>query len=288
MKILVTGANGFIGRHLVSRLLRRHDVFAVVRDSRQILSSDGISLIVMNLSRQLDTSILPTQIDVIIHLAQANVPFPEAANELFAVNTSAVQQLLDYGRRVGARQFILASTGDVYGERFEPCKETDSVAPANYYAVTKYAAEMLVRSYSTYLHPCIVRIFRPYGPGQSNRLIPNLANRIRQEKIVRLHKDDCPHMTPVFIDDVIIAFERAIDPSYYGTVNLAGDRVVSIRELAEEIGRVLERRPIFEETGEKSADMMADNDLMKQVFGRWDMVTLTDGLSRTLKGKEDN
>jgi nucleoside-diphosphate-sugar epimerase len=286
MKVLVTGAGGFIGRQLVSHLVKRHQVFAVVRESRQILSSDDISVVVMDLSRQLTTTMLPPRIDVIVHLAQANVSFPEAANELLAVNTGSTQQLLDYGRRVGARRFILASTGDVYSRRFGPCKETDRVGAATFYGVTKHAAEMLTETYAGYLQTCILRLFHPYGPDQSNRLIPNLAGRIRQGKAVRLHKDQRPRVTPIYIEDVIVAIERAIDSSYSGIVNVAGDRVVSMRELAEEIGGALQSKATFEVSGEESADMIGDNELMKEVFGVWPMITLTEGLSRTFNGEE--
>lgn len=284
MKILVTGATGFIGRHLVLHLSAQHEIHALVRNARQTVSRKRISIVVSDLARPLDSSMLPAQVDVIIHLAQANVPFPEAANELFAVNTSATQQLLNYGRRVGARRFILPSSGYVYGHRLGPCRETDAAVPASFYAVTKYTSELLALAYSGYLEPCILRLFWPYGPGQSNRLIPRLADRIRQGKPIRLHKDDCPHIsTPVYIDDVVIAFERAIHASYSGIINVAGDTVVSMRDLAKAIGRVLESQPVFEKTNEETGDVIGDNTRMKQVFGVWPMVGLTEGLSRTFE-----
>jgi nucleoside-diphosphate-sugar epimerase len=243
---------------------------------------------VTDLAATLNVSALPAEIDIVIHLAQANVSFPEAANELWAVNTSATQQLLDYGRRARARQFVLASTGDVYGGRTGVCRETDPVAPISYYGLTKRVAEMLVQTYSDYLRPCVLRLFQPYGPGQSDRLIPKLADRIRKGQVVQLNKDDRPRITPVYVDDVTRAVESAIDSSYSGTVNIAGDRVVSIRELAEEIGHALACEPLFEASEQDSADMMGSNGLMKQVLGEWSMVSLTDGLLRALEGKEAN
>lgn len=288
MKVLVTGANGFIGRHVVSRLSGRYEIFAVVRAARQAVSTETARIVVMDLARTLDASAFPAEIDVIIHLAQANVPFPEGANELLAVNTSATQQLLDYGRQAGARQFILASTGDVYGRHSGLSKETDTISPTSYYAITKYAAELLVQSYSPYLLPCVLRFFHPYGPSQSDRLIPKLEEIIRQGETVRLHKDACPRMTPIYIDDVTHAIHCAIDSAYSGIVNIAGDRALSMRELAQEIGLALDRQPVFEDTGEETADRMGDNRLMKQVLGSWNMVSLGEGLSRTFKSEEAN
>ena len=283
MRILVTGASGFIGRHLVSRLSDAHELFAVDRDPQRAAQSETTRVVLMDLTRTLNVSALPAEIDIIIHLAQANVPFPEVANELWAVNTSSTQQLLEYARGARARQFVLASTGDVYGRRTGLCKETDTTAPVSYYGLTKAVAEMLVQTYSDYLRPCILRLFQPYGPGQSDRLIPKLADRIRHGRVVQLNKDDRPRMTPVYVDDVTRAVESAIDSSYSGTVNIAGDRVVSVRELAEEIGRALGYEPFFEESGRESADLMGDNNLMRQLLGDWSIVALDDGLSRTFK-----
>lgn len=288
MKILVTGYAGFVGRHLVSSLSEGNELFAVVRDARQAVSGDTATIVIMDLSRTLDASALPPEIDVIIHLAQANVPFPEGANELMAVNTSATQQLLDYGRRAGARQFILASTGDVYGRHYGLSKEIDPISPGSYYAITKYAAEMLVQSYSPYLLPCVLRLFQPYGPGQSGRLIPKLTERIRRGEAVRLHKHDRPRVTPIYIDDVTRAILGALNSVYSGIVNIAGERALSMRELAQEIGRAIDKEPVFEDTGDEAADLMGDNSLMKKFLGSWNMVPLDEGLSRTLKGEEAN
>ena len=240
----------------------------------------------MDLARPLDMRVLPARIDVIVHLAQANVSFPAGANELLAVNTGSTQRLLDYGRRAGARRFILASTGDVYGRRFGPCRESDPVAATSYYALTKQAAEILTQAYAGYFQTCIFRLFHPYGLDQSDRLIPRLADAIRQGKAIKLNEDDRPRLTPIYVDDVVRAIELAIDSSYSGIVNVAGDSVVTMRELAGQIGCLLGTRPVFEATGEDSADLIGDNALMKQALGAWPMNTLADGLSRTFKDED--
>lgn len=288
MKILVTGSAGFIGSHLVSSLRDGNELFAVVRDARQAMSTAMAASVVMDLSRTLDASALPSKIDVIIHLAQANVAFPEGANELMAVNTSATQQLLDYGRRAGAGQFILASTGDVYGHHFGLSKEADPVSPGSYYGITKYAAEMLVQSYSAYFVPCVLRLFQPYGPGQSGRLIPKLAGSIKRGETVRLHNEDRPGVTPIYIDDVTRAIRAALDSAYSGVLNIAGDQALSMRKLAQEIGHVIGKEPVFENTNEEAADLMGDNSFMKKALCGWDLVSLGEGLERTLKSEEAN
>jgi UDP-glucuronate 4-epimerase len=258
----------------------------VVRHKGQASSAKTASFVAMDLSRALDRGLLPAQVDVIIHLAQANVPFPELANDLFAVNTAATQQLLDYARRAGAKQFMLASTGDVYGRIYGPAGETLTPAPGSYYAATKYAAELLVQAYSNHFQTCSLRLFHPYGPGQSARLIPKIAGQIMLGKPIRLNKDSRPHVTPIFIDDVTGAVETVLASPHSGAINIAGDRRVSIRELAEEIGRVLEIEPAFEQTELEATDLAGDNRLMKELLGTWDLVGLSEGLVRMFKSEE--
>lgn len=286
MKILITGAAGFIGRDLTQSLSTRHEVIALARRAEQAGLGRGLSLIAMDLTGPLNIPALPTQVDVIIHLAQANVTFPEAANELFAVNTGVTQQLLDYGRRTGAQQFILASTGDVYGSRLGLCRESDMAAPVSYYGATKYASELLVNAYASYLKPCVLRLFQPYGPGQVNRLIPRLADRIRQAQTIRLNQGNRPHVTPIYIDDVVSTFEMAIDLSYAGRLNVAGNTVVSLRSLVEALGQVLGVEPSFEETDVETGDMMGDNSRLKEALGISPCVGLNEGLSRTFANEE--
>jgi len=287
MRLLISGAAGFIGRHLISALPDSYEVFGVVRNPVRHPATDSrVDLLGWDLTQPLDMKAMPGQIDVIIHLAQANVSFPESASEMLAVNTVSTQHLLEYGRRAGAQRFIFASSGDVYGRSFSPCKESDMLGATTFYALTKQASELLTQAYEPYLKTCILRLFHPYGPDQSNRLIPNLADRVRRQQTVRVNRGDRPRFTPIYIDDVVTALMRAIGSDHCGVVNIAGDRVVSIRELAEEIGCALNIPPLFQESSEESSDMMGENVLMKRVFGEWPMTTLSDGLSRTFKQQE--
>src|SRR5579883_2095710 len=81
MKILMTGATGFIGRHLLSFWKGRHEVFALVRDLPPKQSEGSVRYVNADLTRPLDVQRLPAGIEAIVHLAQANVAFPEAAGE---------------------------------------------------------------------------------------------------------------------------------------------------------------------------------------------------------------
>lgn len=265
----------------MQHLVADHDVVVVVRDVARERPT-GVAAVGVDLARPLDTASLPAQVDAIVHLAQGRATFPDGASELFAVNASSTQALLDYGRRAGVRRFILASTGDVYGWRLGPSSEDDPAAPASYYAVTKYAAELLVLAYAGYVQPCILRLFHPYGPGQTGRLAPTLARRVRTGEPIALHVNDRPRVSPLYVGDVVVAIDRALRSTYEGVLNVAGDRVVSIRELANVLGQLVGRMPVFDCDGVDASDSIGDNTRMKQILGSWTMVPLEAGLERML------
>lgn len=282
MRILVTGATGFIGRSLVGRLSERHDVVALVRDAARLHVNSHVTAIHTDLLVPLDEERLPREIDAIVHLAQHNGVFPHASRELFAVNTARTQELLDYARHCGARQFVYASSGDVYGYRLDACSETDPANPVSFYAVTKYSSELLVRAYAAFFAPTVLRLFTPHGPGQTGRLVPTLATRIAEGKPVRLNQGNRPLLTPTFIEDVIDVFEHVVTECTAGTFNVAGNTVMSVRDLAATLGRFLGKEPFFEETGENVGSLIGDNSSVKNVLGIVPLTEFNQGLERTI------
>jgi nucleoside-diphosphate-sugar epimerase len=128
-----------------------------------------------------------------------------------------------------------------------------------------------------------MRLYQPYGPGQVNRLIPKLVERMLRREAILIQNDDRPHVSPIFIEDVVRVFRSAIERSSSGIFNVAGNDHVSIRELAGKIGQVLGIEPIQRQTGEDCSDAMGDNRLMRQAFGSWSMIALDEGILRAVK-----
>ena len=108
MRILVTGARGFVAGHLVPALVADgHEIFGVVRPGRSARASDGVSAIECDLAAEWDEASLPP-VDTIVHLAQAATG--SGSGELYRVNTLSTLRLLEHGRRTGCRRFVLASS----------------------------------------------------------------------------------------------------------------------------------------------------------------------------------
>jgi len=103
MRVLVTGATGFVASHLLPRLATDgHEVIALGHDAARIPSLEDVTPVVVDLSRPLLPDSVP-DFDAVVQLAQANVPYPDGAGELFRVNVASTQELLELARRRGAR-----------------------------------------------------------------------------------------------------------------------------------------------------------------------------------------
>jgi nucleoside-diphosphate-sugar epimerase len=281
MKVLVTGASGFVGGHLVPALVTAgHEVVALVREPSSYEVPDGVNASEADLSLPLEE--LP-KVDAVVHLAQANVRFPSGARELFRVNAGSTVELLDHARVCAAGSFVLASTASVYGLGDRPFHESDPLAGGDFYALSKIAAEGLVDQYRPFFSTHVLRLVAPYGPGQSGRMIPRLVERVSNGEPVTLSAGGHPRLNPIYVDDVIRVFLNALETPDHTLVNVGGDEPVGVRELAELIGSAVGRKPVFEERADGAAgDVVADTSRLKELFPIDPLVQLADGLKRTV------
>ena len=250
-KILVTGANGLLGHAVVERLSQEHQVTAIVRNL-PAEPNGFVNYLEFDLSQEWDTSVLPSDIEVIIHLAQSNnyKNFPDSALEVFNVNLSTTIKLLDFGKKVGINRFILASTGGLYAQRKLPLNEDSQLfAPdrMSHYLGTKLSAEIFSSNYRPFFHVDILRIFFMYGPRQKvNMLIPRIISSVKNEIPITLAGSAGIRINPIFVDDVVTVIRERVHSKDSQVFNVAGADVVSLREIAETIGRNLGKTPQFE------------------------------------------
>lgn len=280
MRVLVTGATGFVASHLVPALASAgHDVIALGHDAARLPNGDGIE----PYEADLITAVSFPAADAIVHLAQANVPFPDGARELFAVNTASTAALLEHARATGAERFAYASSASVYGFGDRRFVEDDVPRGSDFYSATKLASERLVGAYAGLLRTSVLRFVAPYGPGQRNRLIPRLLERIQAQEPISLAPGGRPRMNPIYVGDVVGTIARTLESDEDVLLNVAGDDVVSIEELAELIGEAAGVAPVFEESADgASGDLVVDNGRLRAFLGD-PLIPLREGLRRTVE-----
>ena len=286
MKVLVTGATGFIGSHLINNL-EEDSVFCVVRDKGRIRQSEGRVSIQQDLALPLNIANLPEDLDAIVHLATASVPFPNKAAEFFRVNTVSTQELLDYGRSIGIKTFVYVSSGSVYGDGKRAFKESDIPHPSSYYAVTKYCSELLVGQYHQYFNTVILRLFIPYGRGQQKgRLVPSLIEKVQKGEEVTIYNDGNPRTNPIYVSEAIRAILKSFILSGHHIINVGGWEVYSIRELADLIGELTGIKPRYKFlSDEAKQDVVGDIALMKSILDFEPRISLREGL-KLIMGKD--
>jgi UDP-glucose 4-epimerase len=281
MRILLTGAAGFIGRHALARLESEHDVYPLVRAA----PDESREWIVQDLARPLDLSLLPDRIDSIIHLAQSHRyrEFPEGAEDVFAVNVHSTFQLLEYARGAGTRSFILASTGGIYGYSYEALLETDPANPLNFYLTSKHVAESLLVNYQTLFQTVVFRFFFVYGAGQGPMLVPTLIEKVRKGDQISIAGRPGQRINPIHVEDAVEIFRPALELGSSDVFNVAGDEVVSIRDLVGVIEEASgEPAHVRHVDPEHDGDLIGDNSRMKAVLDVAPRISLAEGIRSML------
>lgn len=282
MKILVTGATGYIGRKLVSALGLKYNLVCFVRSAERLPLHNKVQVIQGDLTNLSFTKLLPKNIDTIIHLAQANAPFPERANELFSVNTTATQRLADYAYETGVSHFIFFSSGNVYAKTVSPLLETSPRESIDFYSLTKNASEDLLRCYKDIFNISIFRLFGPYGPGQKNRIIPKIIDLVREKKTVTLYNDGQPRINPIYIDDLIRIVDLCLNLKGCHVLNVGGPKVINVKDIAAIAGAVLKEEPSFKyEYGPERWNLIADTTKICDLIDLGILMDPFEGISKT-------
>ncbi len=250
-RCLITGGSGLIGSHLIRSL----DDYTIFNLSRRRIGHDEnlqtVQNIVLDLSKEWNREDLPTQIDAVIHLAQSEHfrDFPEQAENVFQVNTLSTMRLLDYAQRAGARTFIFASSGGIYGhgeQEFSEEVEISSKGNLGFYFGTKICSEVIAESYSPFMNIIVLRFFFVYGPGQrQNMLIPRLVQSVLSNKPLMLQGQNGLRINPTHVSDAVVAITRALAVEGSHKINVAGPDVLSLREIGEIIGKSVNKECKF-------------------------------------------
>lgn len=249
MRILVTGANGFVGRSLTRALAETHDVVGAVRKHDASLTTETI--VVGDIAGPVDWRPALADVDVIVHLAARvhviNEKRDDALSAYRSVNTAATRRLATAAAEAGVRRFVFLSSIKVNGESTttRPFSNRDQPNPRDPYGVSKLEAETALRDIAseTGLGLAILRPPVIYGPGVGGN-IQRIAKLISRRVPLPLASVK-NRRTMLSIDNLITWTTAAVevDPAGDLPVLLGDPRPVSTAELVREIGAGLGATP---------------------------------------------
>lgn len=255
MRILVTGAAGFIGSHMCDRLLAEgHAVVAVdnfltgaERNVEHLARCPQFRFIQHDITRPLS---IDEPLDAVLNMASPASPkdYLEHAIETLDVGSAGTRNMLELSRAKGAR-FLLTSTSECYGDPLEhPQSETywgnvNPVGPRSCYDESKRFAEALTMAYHRRhgMRTNIARIFNTYGPRMKlddGRVVPAFVEQALRGQPITIYGDGSQTRSFCYVSDLVDGLYRLMSSAEPYPVNLGNPNEMTIREFAEEILRV--------------------------------------------------
>lgn len=305
MRILVTGGAGFIGSHLVEKLLTSgHDV-AILDDFNDFydpqIKRENVAAVSKNVaihhvdlrdSAAVRTLFHQKKFEAIAHLAARAGVRPSILHPqlYYDTNVNGTLHLLDAARMTGVERFIFASSSSVYGiSKTVPFSEdqhlTQTISP---YAATKIAGEFLCSTFSHLYQMRVValRYFTVYGPRQRPDLaIHQFTRKIYAGQPIDQFGDGSTRRDYTYIDDVIQGTVAALQYSgpLFDIFNLGESETIQLKDLIAAIENALGKKAKINQLPEQPGDVpltCADISKARKLLGYNPSTRLSDGLPR--------
>jgi len=283
MRIVVTGAAGFIGSHTCERLVARgHEVVGLDSFDDYLYSSDAkrrnaaqlaglprFKLVEGNIcDPAVVAAVIDANVDVVCHLAALAGVRPSLAQPLryLRTNIEGTGVIIERMREVGVKGLAFASSSSVYGAKrgaeVAAFREDDPcLTPASPYAATKRMNELQLSAYRDLfgLGVIALRFFTVYGPRQrTDMAIAKFTRAIADGRAITLYGDGSSRRDYTFIEDIVtgtVAAIESVTPGQFEIFNLGGTQTISLKELVETIERVVGKRAIVEWQPDQPGDV---------------------------------
>ena len=305
MKVLVTGGAGFIGSHIVRRLLKTGHEAAVVDDFNGFYApeikranvadfSKEVEVIEANIedAEKMSQLVVDGKFEAIIHIAaRAGVrPSLENPGAYIKTNINGTYNMLEAARAGGVEHFLFASSSSVYGlARTVPFSEDlplpQTLSP---YAATKLAGEHLCGNFSHLygLRVACLRFFTVYGPGQRPDLaIHKFTDRIQRGQPIQQFGDGTTRRDYTYVDDIVQGVMGALKyrRTPFEIFNLGENQTTTLAELISALESALDKKAIIERLPEQQGDMpltCADIDKARALLGYNPQIKISEGIPK--------
>jgi len=307
MKTLVTGCAGFIGSHLVDKLLDSdYEVTGIdcLTDyySRGIKEANLSNALKNNNFKLIEEDILEMdeypEVDYVFHeAAQAGVraSWGKSFDIYTRNNVEATQKLLEFYKDREIKKFVYASSSSVYGDAELPMREDSLLKPVSPYGVTKLAGENLCYLYwKNYGVPTVsLRYFTVYGPRQRpDMAIHKFVRAILNENEITVFGDGTQTRDFTYVDDAVEANTLAAESDSIGEVfNIGGGSRISVNELVKIIGDIIGKKANIKYVEKQKGDVrdtLADVSAAKKELGWMPKANIEEGLKKYINWKNKN
>jgi len=314
VKVLVTGAAGFIGSKVSESLIKSGHSVTALDNFNDYYSSDlkrarvksllgpvGLEVLNLDISNlgSMHQIVTINKPEVILHFAaQAGVRLPhEQVRKYVDSNLVGFSNVLLSAVQAGVPKLMYASSSSVYGNSINfPFSEKDlSIRPISFYGATKLANELLVptlvRNSGTKARG--LRFFTVYGPwGRPDMAYFRLINSARNKKQFQMFGDGSVTRDFTYIDDVVNSIVQLVDEldsrsgGFHDVVNIAGGKPASLMQMIEEISNQLGESIMLDKSGMHVNDMnstVADTSYLSSLTTRIPTTTLVEGISKVIE-----
>ncbi len=309
MRVLVTGAAGFLGSHLCERLLNEgHSVVGM--DNFITGSPENLAHLANHPQFEFirhdvaNFIFVPGKVDAVLHFASPASPNPSSPYgytnlpiQTMKAGALGTHNTLGVARAYKAR-YLLASTSEIYGDPLEhPQKETywghvDPIGIRSVYDEAKRFAEALTMAYHRYhgIDTRIVRIFNTYGPRMrldDGRVVPNFIQQALRGEPLTVYGDGSQTRSFCYVDDLIEGIYRLLMSDEHLPVNIGNPAEITILEFAETINRLVGNKAgiIMKEhsrLGDDPQRRRPDITRAKEILKWQPTISLQEGITKTI------
>ena len=292
MKILITGASGFIGKKVLDRLKNKYRAsnIWILSGSRNGIEAE--ENIIPSIDYRFNDSYFDGfDFDVVIHIGAFIPKSGGDANNITAStsNIRSTENLINaLGRCQSLKKIIFISTIDVYQEKDEVLTELTPTIPQTMYAWSKLYCEQMITTFCTMkgIHYEILRLGHVYGEGEEKyrKVMPVMVKSAIKNEDIQIYGDGEALRTFIYIDDVADAIVNAIERTDSDVINIVGSTAITINKLANLIVNLAESESdiIHIPTENPNRNLVFDNKKLRSILLS-SLIPLDEGLRNEIE-----